>query len=130
MRPPAKFCKFPDKAIPTATPADANKAANEVVSTPSLLMTATISRTVSKILTKLLTKLCTLGSTLRRARMRATSLLRKEIRMRPIMKIRAAANRWLPASTPQSQNFCTSFSNFVMSVPEGSAASMNDNIFL
>ena len=31
INPPAKFCKFPESAIPIATPADANKAAKEVV---------------------------------------------------------------------------------------------------
>ncbi len=60
--PPAKFCKLPDSAIPTATPAEAKRAAKEVVSTPKALTTMIIRRIVSEILTILFVKVLTLTS--------------------------------------------------------------------
>ena len=65
MRPPARLFKLPLIAIPMATPADASKAANEVVSTPRRAAMAIINRIVRAILTKLSRKVFTLASTLR-----------------------------------------------------------------
>ena len=50
--PPAKFCTVPDNAIPIAIPPAVSRAANEVVSTPSVPMVASTRSTVSVILTR------------------------------------------------------------------------------
>ena len=106
ISPPAKFCKFPESAIPIATPADANKAANEVVSTPNLPITAIINRIVSRIFTRLLTKLWIPASKCRFISSLDTSFLMKEIRKRPTTKIITAPIIRPPAPTPQSISCC------------------------
>ena len=40
--PPAKFCKVPLRAMPTATPAEAKSARNELVGMPRMPITVTI----------------------------------------------------------------------------------------
>ena len=52
--PPAKFCKVPLNAMPTATPADANTARNELVSMPKMPTMMMIRITFSEMDTRLL----------------------------------------------------------------------------
>ena len=53
IRPPAKFCTVPLRAMPSAMPPAASRAASEVVLIPSVLTSTMISRTVRAIETKL-----------------------------------------------------------------------------
>ena len=62
IRPPAKLERLPLNAIPTATPAEANRAAKEVVCTPNAPTTEMINKMVKLTLTKLLVKVLMEGS--------------------------------------------------------------------
>ncbi len=72
--PPAKFCKVPLNAIPTATPAEAKMAINEVVFMPKMPITVTISIKYSTIRTMLSTNTAKERSMLRRANTPLTTL--------------------------------------------------------
>ena len=62
INPPAKLDRFPDNAIPIATPAEAKIAAKLVVSTPNLLMMANAKIRFRSMLSRLFKKVCTLIS--------------------------------------------------------------------
>ena len=99
ISPPARFCKLPLNAIPTATPADASNAANEVVFTPNALTTEISNRMVSRMLIKLRRKDWMVASIFLRSIIWATKRLMTEIRKRPAMNMTAARSILFPAST-------------------------------
>ena len=90
IKPPAKFERFPLSAIPIATPAEANNAANEAVCTPRAPTTETINRIISTTLTKLPTKLLTDGSIFRFSKIFLTRRLIAPTRRRPMTNTSAA----------------------------------------
>ena len=53
ITPPAKFCSVPLRAMPMATPADANRAMNDEVSMPRMLTMTMMSRNHATTLTML-----------------------------------------------------------------------------
>ena len=79
--PPAKFCSVPLKAMPTATPAEANTARNELVSMPIMVMAR--SR-LSDMLTKLCRKVVKEGAISLLTDMICSALMAYFIRKRPI----------------------------------------------
>ena len=69
--------------MPMATPADASRAANEVVLTPSAPTTETSNNTLSRMLTRLFRKVWMLTSTFRRESIFSISLCISEMRNLP-----------------------------------------------
>lgn len=90
ITPPAKFCSVPLNAIPTANPAEANTATNDVVSIPNIPIMMTIKNNVSVMLIALNRNVRRDNSTFLFSRMRNTILCSRFISHLPTKKITKA----------------------------------------
>ena len=97
--PPAKFCNVPHKAIPMATPAEANKAINELVSIPMIEIEIIIRIKRSAILTTLKTNEDNERSTCLFCNNRLTLLYILLIIIFPTQNMRIATNSLKAKST-------------------------------
>ena len=85
MMPPAKFCRVPLRAMPTAMPPAASRAAREVVLMPRVLTVRMMSRTHMPMEMKLSTKLTMVGSALRRRKLFWAALRTRRMIQAPTM---------------------------------------------
>ena len=108
--------------MPMATPAEASRAANDVVFTPKAPMTLTTSRSISRMLTRLFRKVWMVGSTLRRSSIRANRRLSRVTIKRPTTKMTTAMRMCLPAVMERSMSLSISFSIFKASTDRASLA--------
>src|SRR5690606_14545550 len=96
--PPAKFARLPCKARPIARPAAPIAATNEVVSTPIIDATLTISRIFRMMLARLLMKPCNARSALRKASNAPTLVVNRLISHQPMVSVTRASSTRLPYS--------------------------------
>ena len=97
--PPAKFCKVPLNAIPTAIPADANTARNELVSMPKIPTMMMAKNTFSEMDTRLIKNEVSDASIFRFCVSVLKAFMVYLIRSRPTKYTMIASNTFLPNCT-------------------------------
>ena len=112
--PPAKFDRLPLNAIPTATPAEANKAMNELVSIPKTLIMIITKVKFRVILTKLLVKVANEASTCRFVSMFITKRFNFFTIQRPMKNTRSATSNLEPNETLRSISLLTNVSKDIV----------------
>ncbi len=101
--PPAKFCKVPLNAMPTANPAEASKATSEDVFTPRMLMMKMIRMKFSTTETRFDKNLCSVGSPRRLMMPLAIHFLIHLMTQRPMTRTTRATTSLIPKGTIYSR---------------------------
>lgn len=114
ITPPAKFCNVPLNAIPIATPAEAKRAINELVSIPNTLISMMTNMKFNVILTRLLINVNNEASTSFFCMILMTIQFSFLISQRPIKKTIRATNNLEPSDTLKSISLLIKVSNDIV----------------